>query len=182
MKKQKKQMIVVLIILAVMVALYFIVPHIPTKNEEITSVMEPINTISSTDVTKITFMSTDGELTFTKNGDTWVLEGYEDREVNTSNLSDTFKACCSIATDTKIEGVTDYSQYGFDEPTNVITLVAAGENHTITFGAYNTVSSVYYIMMDSDPGVYVYSRNQALPYDNDAEYFLVALETEEATE
>lgn len=179
MNKQKKQMFIVLILLVVAVALYFIIPLIPQKEEEIVNVSTPINTINSTQVTKISFTGSEEFLSFVKTGDVWVLEGYEDREVDTSTLNEALRACCSITTYTKIENVTDYSQFGFNEPTNVVSIEADGETHTITYGSFNSVSSVYYIMMDSDPAISVYSHSQGLPFDNSAEYFLNEPETEE---
>lgn len=177
-------MLILGIVLVVLVGLYFLIKLIPEKEETITVVTEKINEITADEVTWIHFRGGEEELTFTResSSDPWILAGYEDRNTNTTAMNATLRFLCGITVKTKIEDVSDYADYGFDSPNYVIDFVANGENHTITYGAYNSVTSVYYVMMDSDPAVYAYSDYEGLLFENSTAYFLEEIVEETTTE
>ena len=182
MKKQKKQTLIFVILLAVMVGLYFLVEFIPKDSETYTESSEKILVMNKDDIQYVDFEGTEEYLTFRKDDSAglWSLDGYEDRTVNTSNFSVVLSSCCNLSLEAKLENVTDYSQYGFDSPTDIVTVKTDSESHVITFGAYNTVSYVYYVMIDDDPTVYVYYHSEILPFDYETEHYLEALPEEES--
>lgn len=186
MNRQIKQTIILIILLAVIAGAYFIISSLPEKETpvEITEEAEKFNDIVTDDIIYISFDGTDEKLTFTRtdSATAWVLEGYEGRTVTDLYINGAISTCCGFEILKKLENVTDYDEYGFNEPSKVITVKTAGETHTITFGCFNPTSSIYYVKLDNDPIVYVYSHAETLPYNNTAEYFLDDEEEEEATD
>ena len=184
MNKQKKQTLIVAIVLVVLVGLYFLSDLIPdTTDDTDTTVEEVLFEYSSSDISSVNFIDSEGEeLTFTQTDGTWVLEGYEDRTVTTTYMNTIISGITKLGIELKMENVTDYEQYGLNEPSHVVYFTAADGDHTITFGDHVSDTGVYYIMVDDDPAVYAYSHSYTLAFDHEAEYFLDDIEEEETEE
>ena len=180
MNKQKKQTLIIAIVLAVLIGLYYLVPYLSRfeKTEEVEPTVYILEN-SYENVSYITFKGLEETLTFTKSEDSWTLEGYEDREVDATYVKYAVNSVINIPVEQSISDVEDYSQYGFENPTNTITYISDSGSHTVILGDYNIYSYCYYIMVDDDPTVYVYSHSSGMPTDYEAEHYLVALETKE---
>ncbi len=182
MNKQKKQTIIIVIVLAVLIGVYFLIDLWPQKSETPVDTHETLLAIDTAGILSLDFTGSEEQLTFTRESSegNWVLKGYEDREVEASTITTALNSCCNLDISTKLEDVTDYSQFGFDEPKNKIIIKTASETHEITFGSYNSAVSAYYLMVDSDPAVYVFSATSSvLPFDYVTDHYLVALPEED---
>lgn len=180
MNRQKKQTIIAIIVLVIIAGLYYMIPRLTASEVETEPVKETINNVSSDEVLSISFNGQDGSDTFTRSDKEadWVLEGSEDRTVIKSYITTALGASCTIKTENKLENITDYGEYGFDDPVNVVTIKTAIETHTVKYGMYNAAADIYYVMVDDDPCVYIYSHSETLPFNHEKEYFLESLEEE----
>lgn len=180
MNKQIKQTIILIIILAVIAGAYFLISSLSDRETPaaVTEEAEKFNDLNKDDIIYISFDGDDERLTFTRTDSTakWVLEGFEDRDVTDLYINGAISTCCGFEIRQKLENITNYEDFGFSAPAKVVTVKTAGETHTITFGCFNQAESVYYVMIDNDPTVYVYSHAETLPYNNAADYFLEDVE------
>lgn len=180
MKTQKAQTIIGVFLLALAVAAYFIVTNLSSNEEPVSeSEAERMNGIVKDEILSISFNGTEEQLTFTRaDADfEWILQNHEDRTVASSYVEYALNASCGIIAQTKIEDVTDYSEFGFDEPECTVTLKTASETHVLKYGLFNSAINAYYVMQDDDPTVYVYIQTD-LPFTYETEHFLEAVESE----
>ena len=54
-----------------------------------------------------------------------------------------------------IEDVTDFSQYGLDQPERTITFETASASYILYVGDYNSLTGTYYVSLPSEARVYV---------------------------
>lgn len=144
----------------------------------------------------------DGEVySLVRNDDgTWVRPDDEDFAVEQDTADSMLDAAANIGASRKITDVTDYSQYGLDEPQSRIILEYAasddsdaaddteGEAQTseprtieILTGDYSDVSGEYYARLAGDDSVYLVS-GEYLEYFECTADDLAAAEDEEADE
>lgn len=183
MNKQKKQTIIIAIIVLLLVGVYFLIDKLPKKQETPVEVSEKLLVLDTNQITDLEFKGSEEQLIFTReNADSpWILKGHEDREVETSKVTSVINSSCNFEVQQKLENISDYSQFGFDEPNNVVTIKTASETHVITFGSYNSAAGAFYLMLDSDKAIYVLSSNyNSIPYGNTTENYLVALPEEDS--
>lgn len=58
----------------------------------------------------------------------------------------------------QIDGVTDFGQYGLEEPAKVIRFATAAEEYTIEIGDFNEMTSTYYARFSEEDTVYTVSE------------------------
>ena len=124
------------------------------------------------EASQIPFVSADAEslttLTWSCEGETYALqrndegswEWTEDEEfpVNQTTVSYMEYALSEISATRALTGVTDFAQYGLDEPQSVISFAASdGTTVQILTGDYNDVSSEYYAQIAGEDTVYLVS-------------------------
>lgn len=183
MNKQKKQTIIIAIVVVLLVGIYFLIDKWPKKPETPQEPSEKLVVLDADQIIYLDFKGSDEQLTFTRESasGTWVLQNYTDREVDSSTLTSVLNASCNLTVQQKLENITDYSQFGFDEPGNIVTIKTSSETHTITFGSYNSAGSVIYVMVDSDKTIYVLSSGtNSIPTSFATEHYLVPLPSEDS--
>lgn len=162
-KKSKMIKLISLIALLVaLVAIYFVVEKVnKEKEEETESENEEVSvTIHSTDVDSIvsfSYIYEGTEYAFQKVDDTWVSLNDESIELDqdaVSNLAENFQEV--TASRIVEEEASDLTQYGLDNPTNVITVIDS-EGNTVIYdiGNENQTVSGYYIKTEDNNTVYL---------------------------
>jgi hypothetical protein len=66
-------------------------------------------------------------------------------------------ALCQMSASRVIENVSDYGQYGLDNPEMTVTANVGGEAMSFYFGSQNKISEISYLQMEGDPNVYAVS-------------------------
>ena len=87
-----------------------------------------------------------------------------------------------LTADNTITGVTDFAQYGLDEPFKTITFETASESYTFNVGDYNDMASVYYICEPDSDTVYTVSSIMVTQFNFDVEDIAEEEESTEITE
>lgn len=157
--------------------------------------------VSEKDIAKISW-TYDGEVySLERNDDgTWIRPDDEDFAVEQDTADSMLAAAANIGASRKITDVTDYSQYGLDEPQSRIILeyaaseesneadetegeAQASEPRTIEIltGDYSDVSGEYYARLAGDDSVYLVS-GEYLEYFECTADDLAAADEEEAGE
>ena len=124
-----------------------------SNNEKITANDKEILSISSSEITAISWNTSNSTLSFTKSDETWKSTSDEAFPVNQETMNSLLDSLSSIVSTFKIEGVEDYDQYGLETPKCVIE-VTADKTYTISLGNYSDIDEERYAMID-DGNVYL---------------------------
>lgn len=115
----------------------------------------------------------------TDDDDQWVCDNDTSLKINTSKVTSLLGNATSITASKKFDSDADTSDFGLDEPQNVVKLSTANETYTITIGEKNAMLGEYYIKVNDD--VYL-SSNTILGTIPDSIDDMVASEDSESTE
>ena len=120
-----------------------------------------IISIASADVKSIKFVIDKKEVTFEKNGDSWVKSDETDFPVDQDKIDTLVSSLNSIKAERTLENVEDASEYELDQPENTITVTTEdGETTVIQLGMENDSTSQEYIDLNKDSStVYVVSNS-----------------------
>lgn len=142
------------------------------KSEATSDETEKTDTDSEEDSTENSESSTDDD-------DQWVCDNDTSLKINTSKVTSLLGNATSITASKKFDSDADTSDFGLDEPQNVVKLSTADETYTITIGEKNAMLGEYYIKVNDD--VYL-SSNTILGTIPDSIDDMVATEDSESTE
>lgn len=115
----------------------------------------------------------------TDDDEQWVCDNDTSLKINTSKVTSLLGNATSITASKKFDSDADTSDFGLDEPQNVVKLSTADETYTITIGEKNAMLGEYYIKVNDD--VYL-SSNTILGTIPDSIDDMVATEDSESTE
>lgn len=111
--------------------------------------------------------------------DQWVCDNDTSLKINTSKVTSLLGNATSITASKKFDSDADTSDFGLDEPQNVVKLSTDDKTYTITIGEKNAMLGEYYIKVNDD--VYL-SSNTILGTIPDSIDDMVATEDSESTE
>lgn len=152
---KKKQMIAGIVLLILCIGGYFGVKAYNSSQEkkQEAEIMKPVG-IEVADVTGFSYVN-DGEiLSFEKDGEDWIYTGDTSLDMNEENIEGMLEKVCEVTSTEKITAE-DLSDYGFDEPTNTITLDTAEGSTVVKIGMYNEIVSKYYLSIDDSTELYL---------------------------
>lgn len=115
----------------------------------------------------------------TDDDDQWVCDNDTSLKINTSKVTSLLGNATSITASKKFDSDADTSDFGLDEPQNVVKLSTADKTYTITIGEKNAMLGEYYIKVNDD--VYL-SSNTILGTIPDSIDDMIATEDSESTE
>ncbi len=120
-----------------------------------------IISIASADVKLIKFVIDKKEVTFEKDGDSWVKSDETGFPVDQDKIDTLVSSLNSIKAERTLENVEDASEYELDQPDNTITVTTEdGETTVIQLGMENDSTSQEYIDLNKDSStVYVVSNS-----------------------
>ena len=120
-----------------------------------------IISIASADVKSIKFVIDKKEVTFEKDGDSWVKSDETGFPVDQDKIDTLVSSLNSIKAERTLKNVEDASEYELDQPENTITVTTEdGETTVIQLGMENDSTSQEYIDLNKDSStVYVVSNS-----------------------
>ena len=86
----------------------------------------------------------------TDDDDQWVCDNDTSLKINTSKVTSLLGNATSITASKKFDSDADTSDFGLDEPQNVVKLSTADKTYTITIGEKNAMLGEYYIRINDD--------------------------------
>ncbi|MBO5070623.1 MAG: DUF4340 domain-containing protein [Roseburia sp.] len=122
-----------------------------------------ILTLDSDSVTALSWEYDDTTLSFHKD-ETWLYDDDEAFPVDDEKIAALLEQFQEFGVSFIIEEVTDYSQYGLDEPTCTISITAGEEIYEIELGAYSTMDSKRYVSI-GDGNVYLVTDDPMENYE-----------------
>lgn len=158
---RKKQLILLLAILAVFVAATAGMKMYQSHQEKAEAQKQKDETVyvDQFDADKVTAFSyeNDGKtLKFTKEEDTWKLEGKTAVSLDSDSVQDILDSLSGMTATDTIPEVEDLSEYGLDKPTQTVALVFQdGSTKTLLFGMENQITGGYYVQADEGTDLYL---------------------------
>lgn len=140
------------------------------------------DTSDETEATESEKTDTESETNSDENStddDQWVCDNDTSLKINTSKVTSLLGNATSITASKKFDSDADTSDFGLDEPQNVVKLSTADKTYTITIGEKNAMLGEYYIKVNDD--VYL-SSNTILGTIPDSIDDMIATEDSESTE
>lgn len=166
---KKKQMIVGIVLLILCVGGYFGVKaynaHQEKKQEA--EAMKPVD-IAVSDITGFSYVNEDAILEFVKEGEEWIYSGDTSLDMDETSIEEMLATVCDITSTEKITAE-NVSDYGFDEPTNTITLDTANGTTTVKLGMYNEMVSKYYLSINDSTELYLIGSEIISGFDKSVE-------------
>lgn len=166
--KRGKKLILLLAILLVAVGGYLVVSKIAANQDKEDEGIIAF-AIDSADVTKIswTYLDNDISLIYDRSNEKWRYEADDSFPVDETYPKNMLTKLASVTADRKLTDVTDFSEYGLDDPTVVISIVDShGGTTKFTIGDQNASTSNYYMRINDESNVYLVGETflQAFSY------------------
>lgn len=180
---KKRNLMIAVVLFVILAVCYLIIRTVNDRNEEAQEEQEAMEvqllSLSADTIQGFSFLHEGTEYAFERNGDgDWIYPADENFPVDNDTVSSLLMDLEDVDYSRRLENVEDLSDYGLDEPSNVITVTdAQGTKYTITIGNMNGSTGDYYIYLDEDTDV-VYTISSTIPLDFELElYDLVDAET-----
>ena len=126
----------------------------------------PVLAIPSDTVRKIQMEARSGTLTLAYADGSWSLAEDPDYHLDESSCNAMLTAVSALNAKRELQEAAG-EDYGFDAPELTVTVTAAGQTTTLTFGSSNTVTGDRYVQKDGDTALYTVdaSRTACFAYD-----------------
>ncbi len=154
--------VIAAVLFTVVVVLKDTVPEDPTGEVEKEHTI-PIFKFTGSTADRLDIKNTNDEFAFVKRIEkTFYIEGKEDYPVMNSTILSVLTYVGTLEAETIVEvGVTDFKQYGFDQPNATVTWTKGDESHHFEIGDL-APSGNYYMRADGGDTVYTLSSDVAL--------------------
>ena len=163
MNKQKRTFLILTIVLVACLAGYLgLLNYNKYKSDDDSeSESDSVEALSldSSDVNSVSFLIDGQEYTFSRiksepsdsdDDEQWVCDNDTSLKINTSKVTSLLGNATSITASKKFDSDADTSDFGLDEPQNVVKLSTDDKTYTITIGEKNAMLGEYYIKVNDD--------------------------------
>lgn len=163
MNKQKRTFLILTIVLVACLAGYLeLLNYNKYKSDDDSeSESDSVEALSldSSDVNSVSFLIDGQEYSFSRikseysdsdDDEQWVCDNDTSLKINTSKVTSLLGNATSITASKKFDSDADTSDFGLDEPQNVVKLSTADKTYTITIGEKNAMLGEYYIKVNDD--------------------------------
>lgn len=180
--KKNKQLIILILLLVVCVGGYFGVKAYNANQEkkEEAKTMTPVE-LQVSDITSFSYVNEGETLSFEKDGENWIYTGDTSIDLSEDSVEGMLKKACTVTSTNKMTAE-NLSDYGFDEPTNVITLNTANDTTVIKIGMFNEILSQYYISIGDSTEMYLVDSTVVTGFDQTIDTLKVIESTTDSEE
>lgn len=152
MKRAKRLYILFGVLVAVCIATVCVLQY-DQKQEEIQTSGETILTVDADTVSALDWETETASLAFHKDG-SWLYDEDEAFPVSEEKISDLLAEFEDFRAAFVIEDVTDFAQYGLDEPVCTIDITTSDASYEVQLGDYSSMDSQRYVSI-GDGNVYL---------------------------
>lgn len=170
-KKNIVKLLVILLILAATIVAYVEVKKYNKENDDSSKDEESVSyTVTNFDVDSVS------QLTYTFNKQTyclvkdkdsnWVNKDDDSMKIDSDKVNDLLSVINNVETSTRIENVEDMSQYGLDNPSNVVNITTKEGEVVLNIGDCNTqTGGDYYLRLGEESTVYTVESTVATRFN-----------------
>ncbi|NLK77878.1 MAG: DUF4340 domain-containing protein [Clostridiales bacterium] len=186
MNGQKKQFIGICVLVVLCVAAYFGLKTYNAKTAEKEQKEEESKKIEAVKIDKekvnaFSYQLNGTTITFEKDGDTWYYQSDHSINIDQDKINTMLAAVADVTSEEKLENVEDTSEYGFDNPTNVLTFTMGDGTRTITIGMQNEITNQYYIMDNNSDTIYIVDSSMSTAFSKSVEDMTATADTSSDT-
>lgn len=186
MNGQKKQFIGICVLVVLCVAAYFGLKTYNAKTTEKEQKEEESKKIEAVKIDKekvnaFSYQLNGTTITFEKDGDTWYYQPDHSISIDQDKINTMLAAVADVTSEEKLENVEDTSEYGFDNPTNVLTFTMEDGTRTITIGMQNEITNQYYIMDNNSDTIYIVDSSMSTAFSKSVEDMTATADTSSDT-
>lgn len=142
---KSRKIIVLLVALVGVCVSTFAVSRYQRYKEEIKESGETVLSIETQDVTKVNWENESGQYSFTKEGEEWKYDDDDLFPVSTEKMEEMLSYFNDFGADFVIENVTDFAQYGLENPVATIHIETSDETYDISLGDYSQIDAERYV-------------------------------------
>ena len=170
MKTKQRTLAVLLVLVLVLGGLLWFVSRSNAAEEAASSAAAEgsilLSSFAAGDVTSIRYAYGGETLTLNYDSGSWTLADDPDYHLDASACNTMVTALSSLNAKRQLDAQAG-EDYGFDAPELTVTVTAAGQTTTLTFGSSNTVTGDRYVQKDGDTALYTVdaSRTACFAYD-----------------
>ena len=168
MKAKQRTLALLLLLVAVLGGLLWWVNRSNAAEEAASSAAAegtiPLSSFTMSDLEQIEYTYNGETITLNYADNTWTLAQDPDYHLDTSSCDTMRTALASLNAKRQLTAQ-EGEDYGFDAPTVTVTVTAAGESTTLTFGAQNAVTGDLYVKKAGDDAVYTVASNKAACFE-----------------
>ncbi len=177
MKKQKKQLITLVLLCALLAAClgtFFALRAYNEKQAEEAAAKTSGGEYTVTDldadgVDSLTVENGQGTLSFYLDDGIWYSTEDESLSIKQSTVTAMVNKICDLKGVDRIEGVTDYDQYGLKDPGLRVTASGSSGNVTLLIGDTNKAVNRVYVQVEGEDTVYTTGTSVETQYDHTLE-------------
>lgn len=185
MKKQKIQMIIVFVLLILCIGGYYFVTHTNLEDEEqeVNVATIHLTQAEGDSIVKLAFLYKGEPQTYVKENDIWYFDDDRTLEISQSDLKNMISYICSISPGKVISDPSDLSEYGLDNPQNVISFETTdGGVQTLYIGDYFDMDGTNFARVDGDDNVYTVASYYANTFEKNVSDLIVSEDVQEESE
>ena len=150
---RSKRLLILVGVLAVVCAAAFLATRVQEQQEQVEASGETVLAIDAGNVASLAWTSGEAEYAFHKD-ETWIYDADEAFPVNAEALEELLAPFSSFNAAFVIRDVTDYAQYGLEEPECTIEIGTAEASYTIALGDMSAMDDQRYVSI-GDGNVYL---------------------------
>lgn len=150
---RSKRLLILVGVLAVVCAAAFLATRVQEQQEQVEASRETVLAIDAGNVASLAWTSGEAEYAFHKD-ETWIYDADEAFPVSAEALEELLAPFSSFNAAFVIRDVTDYVQYGLEEPECTIEIGTADASYTIAFGDMSAMDDQRYVSI-GDGNVYL---------------------------
>lgn len=172
MKKQGRNLILLAVALVVLGAGYLCLSRYnraQQEKEEDREEGQVLVDIAEDDILKFSYVYQEETHVFERKDDLWTSQADPSRNLTQSRLDTMAGKLTRIVAKNTFTEVTDLSQYGLEEPANVLHWETDQESYTYQVGDYNSMGNVYYICEPGSRTVYAVTASLGTGFQYDLE-------------
>ena len=182
MKRQKKQFVIILIALAVvLVATFGMKTYNKNQKEKETAEKEAstiyISQVQTDSITSFSYEIGEVTYSFTKDGEDWIYDGDSSVDID-EDAVETMLNSLEALTATDEINCEDLSEYGLEDPSDVISYTTDSGSVTLSVGNKNDMLGSYYVMTGEDGKVYLTNTSLADAFSKTPEELTASDDTE----
>lgn len=153
-KKKTVKIFVLLIIIVLLLILYFALKNynrVQEDKEETKAQSDIIFSFDEDDIKNLSFLISGERVSFTKSEEKWTYDNDESFPVNADQMTVLTDSLAEVTANRTLENVENLSDYGLDEPEDIIQITDANDEvTTITVGDTNDSTGDCYVYLNED--------------------------------
>ncbi len=159
--KRSKKMILLLCVLAVVCIATVVMTNFDPEQEQIEATNEVILSLSSGSITRLSWDGEETALAFHRDEENvWHYDEDDTFPVDQEEMDVLLAEFGEVTANFVIDDVTDYSQYGLDDPVCIIDFSTDTQDYTVKLGAYSEIDGLRYVSI-GDGKVYLVTQDPA---------------------